>query len=37
MRLERGEPEYWEVEEQRYEWVAPTQALSDVDEKDLSK
>lgn len=37
MRLERGEPEYWEVEEQRYEWTAPTQALSDVDKKNLSE
>jgi hypothetical protein len=37
MRLERGEPEYWEVEEQRYEWRAPSEALSDPDEKDRSK
>ncbi len=28
-RLERGEPESWEVEEQRYEWVAPDYAVSD--------
>jgi hypothetical protein len=28
-RLERGEPEPWEVEEQRYEWSAPSSALSD--------
>lgn len=30
MRLERGEPEPWEVEEQRYEWEAPATAVSDV-------
>jgi hypothetical protein len=29
MRLERGEPEPWEVEEQRYEWEAPPDAVSD--------
>jgi hypothetical protein len=29
MRLERGEPEPWEVEEQRYEWRAPAGTLSD--------
>lgn len=28
-RLERGEPEPWEVEEQRYEWLAPESAVSD--------
>ncbi|HEY7416567.1 MAG TPA: gluconate 2-dehydrogenase subunit 3 family protein [Ktedonobacteraceae bacterium] len=28
MRLERGEPEPWEVEEQRYDWETPTTALS---------
>jgi hypothetical protein len=28
-RLERGEAEPWEVEEQRYEWSAPLDALSD--------
>ena len=28
-RLERGEPEPWEVEEQRYEWLAPEGAVSD--------
>jgi hypothetical protein len=27
-RLERGEPEPWEVEETRYEWVAPAAAVS---------
>jgi hypothetical protein len=29
-RLERGEPEPWEVEERRYEWLAPVVAVSDV-------
>lgn len=29
MRLEHGEPEPWEVEEQRYEWIAPPGCLSD--------
>ncbi len=29
MRLERGEPEPWEVEERRYEWSAPTDSISD--------
>jgi hypothetical protein len=32
MRLENGLPEPWEVEEQRYEWLAPVDSLSDVDE-----
>lgn len=27
-RLERGEPEPWEVEEQRYDWLAPSTAVS---------
>jgi len=31
-RLERGEPEPWEVEEERYEWSAPDYAVSDVTE-----
>ena len=31
-RLERGEPEPWEVEEQRYEWLAPDEAVSDTTE-----
>lgn len=30
MRLEGGRPEPWEVEEQRYEWKASFNALSDV-------
>lgn len=32
MRLERGEPEPWEVEEQRYAWEAPASSLSAHDE-----
>ncbi|GGA80594.1 hypothetical protein GCM10011507_34780 [Edaphobacter acidisoli] len=28
IRLERGEPEPWEAEEQRYDWVAPDHAVS---------
>ncbi|MGB9416725.1 MAG: gluconate 2-dehydrogenase subunit 3 family protein [Acidobacteriaceae bacterium] len=31
-RLERGEPEPWEVEEQRYDWLAPRYTVSDVTE-----
>jgi hypothetical protein len=31
-RLERGEPEPWEVEEQVYEWDAPPYSVSDVTE-----
>jgi hypothetical protein len=30
MRLERGEPEPWEVEEQRYDWKAPADSVSDI-------
>jgi hypothetical protein len=29
IRLEGGEPEPWEVEEQRYEWTAPEASVSD--------
>ena len=29
-RLERGEPEPWEVEEQRYDWIAPSMSVSDA-------
>ncbi|MGH9511848.1 MAG: gluconate 2-dehydrogenase subunit 3 family protein [Terriglobales bacterium] len=29
-RLERGEPEPWEVEEKRYDWLAPNAAVSDL-------
>ena len=32
MRLEEGEPEPWEVREQRYEWRAPADSISDVEE-----
>ena len=32
MRLEEGEPEPWEVQEQRYEWCAPADTLSDKEE-----
>jgi len=32
-RLERGEPEPWEVEEQRYAWLAPTSTISDTVER----
>jgi Gluconate 2-dehydrogenase subunit 3 len=36
-RLERGEPEPWEVEEQRYEWsVNPDVWVSDPDEKEIA-
>ena len=31
-RLEKGEPESWEVEEQRYDWDAPLSAASDTTE-----
>ncbi len=31
-RLERGEPEPWEVREERYEWEAPRTSLSGQDE-----
>lgn len=30
MRLEKGKPEPWEVEEQRYDWQAPSESLSDT-------
>lgn len=30
IRLERGEPEPWEVEEQRYAWLAPSSTISDT-------
>lgn len=32
MRLEEGEPEPWEVDEQRYEWEAPAESISDTEE-----
>jgi hypothetical protein len=31
-RLERGEPEPWEVEEERYDWEAPRYSVSDTTE-----
>jgi len=34
-RLERGEPEPWEVEEKRHEWLAPLYTVSDVIEDTL--
>ena len=33
MRLERGQPEPWEADEQRYNWEAPPTAVSDLDER----
>lgn len=33
MRLENGLPEPWEKEEQRYEWNAPVDSVSELDEK----
>jgi hypothetical protein len=36
MRLERGEPEPWEVEEKRYEWKAPPACVSDPAEPDIA-
>jgi hypothetical protein len=32
-RLEKGEPEPWEVEEQRYAWRAPAYAVSHLTEE----
>lgn len=32
MRLEEGEPEPWEFNEQRYEWAAPSDSISDTAE-----
>lgn len=32
MRLEEGEPEPWEVDEQRYAWAAPSDTVSGVEE-----
>jgi hypothetical protein len=37
MRLEEGEPEPWEVGEQRYEWEAPADSISDVEELHAGK
>ncbi|MFN2475198.1 MAG: gluconate 2-dehydrogenase subunit 3 family protein [Chthoniobacterales bacterium] len=36
MRLERGEAEPWEVDEQRYEWDAPAAAVSDPFEEEIA-
>jgi hypothetical protein len=36
MRLERGEPEPWEVEEQRYPWEAPPDCVSDPTEPEVA-
>ena len=36
IRLEHGEPEPWEVEEQRYEWEAPHEALSDPSNEEIA-
>lgn len=33
MRLEEGEPEPWEVNEKRYEWLAPEDSISDIEEE----
>jgi Gluconate 2-dehydrogenase subunit 3 len=37
MRLENGQPEPWEVDEQRYEWSAPEECISDLKLTDLAK
>jgi hypothetical protein len=36
MRLEHGEPEPWEVEEKRHEWVAPADSVSDPKGPDIA-
>ena len=36
MRLEHGEPEPWEVDESRYEWEAPPDAVSDPKGPDIA-
>jgi hypothetical protein len=36
MRLEEGEPEPWEVNEQRYEWKAPADTISDLEQSHRS-
>lgn len=33
MRLENGLPEPWETDERRYEWSAPTDSVSELDEE----
>jgi hypothetical protein len=37
MRLEEGEAEPWEVRERRYEWKAPADSISDVEEPHAGK
>lgn len=36
MRLENGEPEPWEVDEERYEWEAPAACVSDPSEEEIA-
>ncbi len=36
MRLENGEPEPWEVDEQRYAWEAPADCVSDPEGPDIA-
>jgi hypothetical protein len=36
MRLEHGEPEPWEVDERRYKWDAPPDAVSDPTGRDIA-
>lgn len=36
MRLENGLPEPWEKDESRYEWNAPADSLSDLDQGDVA-
>jgi hypothetical protein len=36
MRLEHGEPEPWEKDEQRYDWAAPPEALSDPAQEEIA-
>jgi hypothetical protein len=36
MRLEHGEPEPWEVDERRYRWEAPSDAVSDPKSRDIA-
>ena len=36
IRLERGEAEPWEVEEERYAWLAPNDAVSDPTTEEIA-
>ncbi len=36
MRLERGEPEPWEVEERRYDWTVPADSVSDPADSEVA-